>query len=105
MSEHEIVDSREAGRFELRLEQEVAGYVEYRDERGALALTHTVVEKQYEGQGIGSALARAALDSARERGTSVLPRCPFIRSWISKHPDYVSVVPADRREEFGLTSA
>ena len=102
MSERSIVDDTDGGRFELRVGQDVAGYAQYREGRGGLALTHTVVEQRYEGQGIGSALARGALDAARERDLPVLPYCPFIRSWIAKHPDYLDLVPADRREEFGL---
>jgi uncharacterized protein len=102
MTEHQVVDDADAGRFELRVGDEVAGFVEYSEEHGALAFTHTVVEPQHEGQGIGSALARGALDAARRRGRAVLPHCPFVRSWISKHPDHLDLVPADRRGEFGL---
>jgi len=33
----------------------------------------------------------------------VLPYCPFIRSYIQRHPAYLDLVPADRRAEFALT--
>ena len=98
----QVVDAPEAHRFELRVGAEVAGYAEYREARGALALTHTVVEPAHEGHGVGSALARGALDALREQGRAVLPYCPFIRGWIGKHPEYLDLVPADRRAEFGL---
>ncbi len=39
-------------------------------------------------QAIGSAIARAALDSARARGLRVIPQCPFIRAYIERHPEY-----------------
>ncbi|WP_420803744.1 GNAT family N-acetyltransferase [Saccharopolyspora erythraea] len=42
------------------------------------------------------------LDSARERGLEVLPHCPFVRSWIARHPEYLELVPEDRRAEFDL---
>jgi predicted GNAT family acetyltransferase len=60
------------------------------------------VEPSYGGQGLGSALVQGILDNSRERGRPVLPYCPFIRSWIQKHPDYLGLVPPDRRPEFGL---
>jgi predicted GNAT family acetyltransferase len=43
--------------------------------------------------GVGSALARAALDDVRAEGThEVLPLCPFIKGWIGHHPDYRDLV-------------
>jgi uncharacterized protein len=104
MSERRVVDNTGAGRFELRVGDDVAGFAEYQHTGDALAFTHTVVEPQYEGQGIGSALARGALEAAREQGLSVLPHCPFIRGWIQKHPDHVELVPSERWAEFRLTS-
>jgi hypothetical protein len=32
----------------------------------------------------------------------VLPSCPFVRSWIARHEDYLDLVPTDRRGEFDL---
>jgi predicted GNAT family acetyltransferase len=32
----------------------------------------------------------------------VVPYCPFVRSWITEHSEYADLVPADRREQFGL---
>ena len=104
MSERTVVENLEASRFEIRVDGELAGFADYRAEDGALAFTHTVVEDAYEGQGVGSALARGALDAVRERGGQVLPYCPFVRGWIAQHPDYVDLVPADERERFGLPS-
>jgi predicted GNAT family acetyltransferase len=43
-----------------------------------------------------------ALDSAREQGLAVLPFCPYIRGWVSKHPDYADLVPEGQRARFGL---
>ena len=58
-----------------------------------MIFTHTEVEDRFEGQGVGSALARFALDDVRAAGTrKVLPLCPFIKGWIEKHPDYADLV-------------
>jgi len=43
-------------------------------------------------------VARHALDDVRERGSlRVVPQCPFIRSWIEKHPEYADLVSGEER--------
>jgi predicted GNAT family acetyltransferase len=79
-----------------------AGHVTYRREPGKLALDHTEVDEDFEGQGVGSVLIKHVLDEAREEGVDVLPFCSFVRSWIGRHPEYVELVPAERRAGFGL---
>lgn len=55
------------------------------------------------GRGVGSQLARHALDDARARGLAVVPDCPFLNDYLSKHPEYADLVPADLRARFGLS--
>ena len=50
--------------------------------------THTEIDPAYEGQGLGSKLAGGALDFARAAGHPVVPLCPFIASYIERHPEY-----------------
>jgi hypothetical protein len=47
-------------------------------------------------------LARRALGATRGAGLQVLPFCPFIRSYIQRHPEYAALVPAGRRAEIQL---
>ena len=101
----EVVDNPEAGRFEVLVDGEVAGFAEYRRTTSSVAFTHTVVEPAFEGRGLGSVLARGALDAAREAGVPVLPFCPFIRGYIQRHPAYLDLVPEHRRAEFELAPA
>jgi hypothetical protein len=97
-----IVDRPERGRFQLLVDGEVAGYASYHPVGDNLDFTHTQIDDRYEGQGLGSTLIRAVLDAARERGVGVLPHCPFIRSYIERHDEYLDLVPEDRRRQFGL---
>jgi predicted GNAT family acetyltransferase len=105
MDEPKVTDNREAGRFEVHLDGAVAGYAEYRRAGSTLSLTHTFVEPRYEGHGVGSVLARGALDAARGEGLSVLPFCPFIREYIARHEEYLDLVPASERARFSLQPA
>ena len=80
-------------RYEAHLEGELAGFAEYQLTDKLIIFTHTQVDPAFEGKGVGSALARFALDDVRAAGTrEVLPLCPFIKGWIGKHRDYVDLV-------------
>ena len=98
----EIRDDREAGRWEVLVDGELAGFAQYRDRRGLVAFTHTEIDDRFEGQGLGGRLVRAALDDARERGLAVLPFCPFVNGWIGRHREYVDLVPEAYRAQFDL---
>jgi predicted GNAT family acetyltransferase len=89
-------------RYVALVDGEPAGFAAYRHHAGLIAFTHTEVDPRFEGRGVGSALARAALDEARANGDAVLPFCPFVNRWISEHAEYRDLVPEDRRAVFSL---
>jgi predicted GNAT family acetyltransferase len=97
-----VTDDREQSRYELREAGELAGFLTYRLRGQAISLVHTEIEPAYQGAGLATNLARFSLDDARKRGLAVLPFCPYVTSWLKKHPEYVDLVPQDRRAEFGL---
>ena len=47
-----------------------------------------------EGKGIGTALARAGLDHARDEGLVVKPMCPFVAAFVKRHPEYEPLLGA-----------
>lgn len=97
-----VVDNPDKSRFEITDDGELAGFAEYYRYENELAFIHTEIDPAFGGRGLGSVLARAALDAAREQGVAVLPYCPFIRGWLGKHPDYVDLVPEAQRARFDL---
>ncbi|MBO9515344.1 MAG: N-acetyltransferase [Variovorax sp.] len=98
MADITITDNPELHRYEATIGGDLAGYCEYNLLRDAIMFTHTEVLPAHEGQGVGSALARHVLDTARAQGRQVIPVCQFIAGWIRKHPEYVDIVqPASRR--------
>jgi uncharacterized protein len=93
MSDVVVSDNPEKNQYEARVDGELAGYAEYHLTRSSIVFTHTEVDPAYKGQGVGSALARFALDDVRSKGErDVVPVCPFIHGWIDDHPDYADLV-------------
>ena len=74
----EVLDVPARSRYEVTVDGELAGFAEYRPVDGARVFTHTEVFDAYEGKGVGSALARGALDDVRARGRRLVALCPFI---------------------------
>jgi uncharacterized protein len=85
-------------RYEAHVGDELAGFAQYQLTDRLVVFTHTEVDGKFEGMGVGSTLARYALDDVRADGTrKVLPLCPFIKAWIERHPDYADLVYASQR--------
>ena len=99
----EVRDNPFEGRYEIRLDGRTAGFTAYESKPNLIAFLHTEVDPSLEGRGLGSRLVGSALDDAREHGLEVLPFCPFVNEFISRHRDeYVGLIPEGYRQEFGL---
>jgi predicted GNAT family acetyltransferase len=79
-------------RFEARLDGVPAGFVDYKQRGNEVVLIHTETLSGFEGRGVGGALARFALDEIRERGEKAVVLCPFIKTYLARHPEYNDVV-------------
>lgn len=97
-----VQDNPTDSRFEILVDDELAGYVDYRRDGDEYALPHTRVFTQFEGQGIGGQLITGALSEIAARGGSVLPYCPFVPKVIRDNPEYLELVPEDQRAIFDL---
>jgi predicted GNAT family acetyltransferase len=80
-----------AGQFEIRTEHGTA-LLRYAHEGPSLDMLHTEVPGTLEGKGYGGALAKAALDYAKDAGLKVIPSCPFVSTYIRRHPEYQPLV-------------
>lgn len=89
----EVRHDADLQRYAAYVDGRLAGFTTYTLSDHLIVFQHTEVDGAFEGQGVGSALARAALDDVRaDGGRRVVPSCPFIRGWIAKHPDYTDLV-------------
>jgi predicted GNAT family acetyltransferase len=92
-----IVDNPAELRYELYVDDELAGEIRYRRLPGALALVHTEVDPKRHG--LGSELVKGSLDDMRARGLRVVPVCPFVIAYIRRHPEYADLVTEDDQAE------
>jgi predicted GNAT family acetyltransferase len=96
MDEIAVSNHEAASRFELTVEGETA-LLQYRLRPGTIVFLHMEVPGELEGRGLGSRLARAGLDYAREHGLKVVPLCPFVTGYIKRHPEYLDLVEPSRQ--------
>lgn len=95
----EVTDNAELSRYEARVGGELAGFAQYRVDGRRMTLVHTEVDPRFEGRGVGSQLAKVALEDVGRQGLDVVPRCPFIAAYVRRHPDlYLGLVPEPLRE-------
>ena len=101
MADPVVTDVPDRQRYEAHVDGALAGFAEYVVAGKRFVFTHTEVDEAYEGQGVGGALARFALDDVRGRdGIEVVPVCPFIAGWIKRHPAYAPLVTPALRSQF-----
>ena len=90
-----VQDNPCESRYELLLDSKLVGEILYRLAPDAVVLLHTEVLPSLEGKGLGAQLVAGALDDIRARRLPVVPFCPFVRSYIRRHPDYADLVARD----------
>jgi len=81
--------------YEILAGGELLGIIRYVREPGTVVLVHTEVEPKAEGQGIGSRLVAGALADIRSRGLKLVPVCPFVRDYLTRHPEDDDLVVAN----------
>ena len=89
-----VTDNQAASRFEIS-EGGYLAELRYHHSGKRLSLIHTEVPEELEGRGIGGRLVIAAVDRAAREGLTIVPYCPFARSWLERHADVADRVTID----------
>jgi hypothetical protein len=94
----DVVDNGAASRFEVEAAPAPVAELVYRRAGDRLVLVHTGVPDELAGRGIGGLLVTAAIDYAKRNGLTVVPRCPFARDWLERHPDVAGRVTIEQSD-------
>ena len=87
-----VENQPDRSRYALLQDGEVIGVAEYRFDGDAIVFTHTEVDPDKRERGMASTLVRTALDDVRDGpDRRVIASCPYVRSWLSAHPDYADL--------------
>jgi predicted GNAT family acetyltransferase len=88
-----FADAPDDERYEARAEDgELMAVITYRLGTRWIALLHTEVRPEFEGRGIASRFVAWAFEDARARGLKVVPNCPYVRTWLPRHPEVHDVL-------------
>lgn len=101
----EVWNNAKKNRFEIWVDGEHAGLIDYTREDDVYAMPHTEVFDDYGGRGVGTRLVVDALHKVRDEQAEVLPYCPFIQGVMSENPELAALVPETERVRFGLKPA
>lgn len=99
--EYVIRDNPDQNRFETEVEGHLA-IAQYVLTPNGIIFTHTEVPPELGGRGIATRLVEAGLASARQRGLSVIPRCPVFGRYMQKHPETADLLQPDIRATLGI---
>ena len=97
MSRPDVVLNEDLSRFEYEDEGHTA-FLSFTRSGEVVTLVHTEVPEQLEGQGVGTSLVRAALAYVRDNDLSVVPKCPFVVSYLRAHPEEATDLGLDPSE-------
>ncbi len=93
--ENAVTNNKQTQQFQMALGAEKMAFIQYEETgEGVLALTHTEVPPEFEGQGIGSQLVKGMFEIVRAEELKIVPQCRFVAAYIRRHPEYQSLVAA-----------
>jgi predicted GNAT family acetyltransferase len=87
-----VEENPQQRRYEVYVGDRLGGFTAYRKRGDALVFTHTEIEPDLEGGGVGSRLVRGALDDVRAQGLKLVPLCPFVAAYVRRHPEYANLL-------------
>jgi len=83
-----VVHDTENHRYEIYLDGERVGLMDYSLRPGEIHLVHTEVDPKHQGKNLAAILLRESLADIRESGKAkVVPVCSYTVRYMEKHPD------------------
>ncbi|GAA2779308.1 N-acetyltransferase [Streptomyces rameus] len=86
----ERIDAR--NRYEILVEGKRAGLTAYRDRGEQRVFFHTEIDDAFAGQGLASQLVQEALTDVRNSGKRIVPVCPYVAKFLTRHEEFGDLV-------------
>lgn len=87
-SEPHVANSPQRQRYEINVDDELAGFAEYLDNGDQRIFYHTEIGESFAGRGLASTLIQAALSDTRALDKRVVPACQFVAKYLKRHHDF-----------------
>ena len=85
----EVIQDASMNRFELLVDGESAGELDYSIRDDTIVLTHTEIDPAQREGGLGGELVKGTLNLIRaETDYRLIASCTFASAWIAEHPEY-----------------
>ncbi|USQ77445.1 GNAT family N-acetyltransferase [Ornithinimicrobium cryptoxanthini] len=96
--EPEVTKQTGPDRFELTVDGTTAGFAQFVDHDGSRVFYHTEVFPEFGGQGLAGVMVKEALGATREEGLRIVPVCPYVKKYVTKHEEWTDHVDRPTRE-------
>ena len=68
--------------------------IAYTEAHPVITLLHTEVPPELEGRGVATAIIEKTLDWVEKNHLKLIPLCPFIITYIKRHPEWKRILDA-----------
>lgn len=94
-------DNPAKNQFEATIDGHTA-VIEYKLRPGVMTVLHTDVPEEIGGRGIAAKMTRHVLEHIEANQLQVIPLCPYMRSYLKKHPQYQHLVRGKEDKSEGI---
>lgn len=100
-----VRDNLKLSRFELYVDGENVGHLQYETRQDQVWLLHTTLEQRFKRSRLDSYFIGNVLENLHRRRLAVMPFCPAVRGYLVGHPQWAAMIPVSERSRFRLTPA
>lgn len=91
----------EAKRYELEYEG-ITAFIDFKKNASSrrIYLVHTEVPEEFRNQGLAEKLVLKSLNDVKDMGWDLMPLCPYIVTYLKRHPEWVDIVDESTKQKF-----
>jgi predicted GNAT family acetyltransferase len=79
-------------RYIFEKDGEEVGLIDYTRRGGSIVLTHSEIDPQLRGHGLGDRMVQEVLEEIRtDTDYTIVAECPFVADWLERHPEYLEL--------------